>query len=294
MLRGHTGTDGESPHLPGQPQAGPALGPGSALSTAASAAQRQESSLQKVAVALQLAAWCTTQADQGPCCRALGCSAAAGDLLASLAQACSPESLSCAAQHLHQAAAHLPGIHAAAADAPNSCQQALDPGLVASAAGLGDSIAAILPDAARYAAPQEQQQALQDALAASPVFSLADAAAAAPVRSNDWLSPISNSLEWVLDQLKLGLDRAHVPYSYGWAIVGLTLCTKTLTYPLTKLQVRRACNMEQIRRLCRLCCCAFGCCLPILLTQLGTERAYCRSCSAASQAWLLGASHKPR
>ena len=37
--------------------------------------------------------------------------------------------------------------------------------------------------------------------------------------------------------LQSGLDRLHVPYSYGWSIVALTALVKLVTFPLTKTQV---------------------------------------------------------
>ena len=137
------------------------------------------------------------------------------------------------------AAAALPDLAAAVPSSCTACSPLQDPGIVAPAHAAADAISAPLPnnllasllgpDGSLLLAPQAPQTA--------PIFSLADAAAAASAKS-DWLSPISDGLEWVLTNIKMGLDRAHVPYSYGWAIVGLTLCTKTLTYPLTKIQAR--------------------------------------------------------
>ena len=40
-----------------------------------------------------------------------------------------------------------------------------------------------------------------------------------------------------LQFLKDGLMKLHVPYSYGFAIILLTLIVKLATYPLTKQQV---------------------------------------------------------
>ena len=137
------------------------------------------------------------------------------------------------------AAAALPEAAAAAATGSCSgCSSLHDPGIVAPAQAAADAIAAPLPDNLWASISGTDGSWLSHrAGEGQPVFSLAAAAAAVPARTNDWLSPISNALEWVLTSLKTGLDRARVPYSYGWAIVGLTLCTKTLTYPLTKIQV---------------------------------------------------------
>jgi YidC/Oxa1 family membrane protein insertase len=41
----------------------------------------------------------------------------------------------------------------------------------------------------------------------------------------------------VLEFIQGGLDAAHVPYSYGFSIISLTLLVKIATFPLTKQQV---------------------------------------------------------
>lgn len=41
-----------------------------------------------------------------------------------------------------------------------------------------------------------------------------------------------------LTYIQQGLDQLHVPYSYGWAIISLTLLTKIVTFPFTRIQVR--------------------------------------------------------
>jgi YidC/Oxa1 family membrane protein insertase len=62
--------------------------------------------------------------------------------------------------------------------------------------------------------------------------------AAAVPPDDGWLAPISNGLTYSLGRIQTGLDALHVPYSYGWSIVVLTLGTKILTFPLTKIQAR--------------------------------------------------------
>ena len=72
-------------------------------------------------------------------------------------------------------------------------------------------------------------------------YDLAEAAAAAPAappRDDGWLTPIAQGLDWLLLWFQAQLNAAHVPYASGWAIVCLTLVTKTLTFPFTKIQVR--------------------------------------------------------
>jgi YidC/Oxa1 family membrane protein insertase len=43
---------------------------------------------------------------------------------------------------------------------------------------------------------------------------------------------------WREQLLEGGLARAGVPYSYGFAIILLTIMVKVATYPLTKKSVR--------------------------------------------------------
>ena len=57
-------------------------------------------------------------------------------------------------------------------------------------------------------------------------------------KDDGWLAPITNTLDYTLQQIQTGLDQLHVPYSYGWAIITLTLATKIATFPFTKIQVR--------------------------------------------------------
>lgn len=56
-------------------------------------------------------------------------------------------------------------------------------------------------------------------------------------QNSDWLSGITNGMETVLKVLKDGLSTLHVPYSYGFAIILLTILVKAATFPLTKKQV---------------------------------------------------------
>lgn len=37
--------------------------------------------------------------------------------------------------------------------------------------------------------------------------------------------------------LQSNLDKVHVPYSYGWSIILLTLLVKTALFPITRKQV---------------------------------------------------------
>lgn len=74
-----------------------------------------------------------------------------------------------------------------------------------------------------------------------PLYDMADSATAAAASSSSssggWLAPLTDGLEGVLKYLQNGLDKLHVPYSYGWSIVFLTAIVKVATFPLTKQQV---------------------------------------------------------
>ncbi|CAL8469942.1 g9484 [Coccomyxa elongata] len=95
------------------------------------------------------------------------------------------------------------------------------------------------------AVPHEQLAAL--------MYSLADAAVAQPAavqaaaQDDGWLAPISSGLNYSLQQIQTGLDTLHVPYSYGWAIIVLTIGTKILTFPFTKVQVESALAVQKLR-----------------------------------------------
>lgn len=76
---------------------------------------------------------------------------------------------------------------------------------------------------------------------ASAVFDLADAATAAAAKdsssSGGFLAPLTDTLETVLKTIQSQLNRLHVPYSYGYSIILLTVVVKLVTLPLTKIQV---------------------------------------------------------
>ncbi|XWS22699.1 hypothetical protein CRYUN_Cryun29cG0058500 [Craigia yunnanensis] len=66
-------------------------------------------------------------------------------------------------------------------------------------------------------------------------------------QNNDWLSGITNSMETILKVLKDGLSALHVPYSYGFAIILLTVLVKAATFPLTRKQVESAMAMRSLQ-----------------------------------------------
>ena len=65
-------------------------------------------------------------------------------------------------------------------------------------------------------------------------------------QQKDWLSPISDSLQSVLDSIQAGLEQYHIPYSYGWSIIALTVLTKIVMFPFTKAQVSVLLNMNSL------------------------------------------------
>ncbi|KFK44506.1 hypothetical protein AALP_AA1G265700 [Arabis alpina] len=66
-------------------------------------------------------------------------------------------------------------------------------------------------------------------------------------QKSDWFSGIANYMETVLKVLKDGLSTVNVPYSYGFAIILLTVLVKAATFPLTKKQVESAMAMKSLQ-----------------------------------------------
>ncbi|GFR43116.1 hypothetical protein Agub_g4118 [Astrephomene gubernaculifera] len=66
-------------------------------------------------------------------------------------------------------------------------------------------------------------------------------------RAGGWVSPLADALEQVLYLLQEGLDKVHVPYSYGYSIILLTLFVKIATFPLTKQQVESALAVQALK-----------------------------------------------
>jgi len=82
------------------------------------------------------------------------------------------------------------------------------------------------------------------------LYTLADASMeVVPETSQNtgWLAPIVGVLETVLKVIDNGLEAANVPYSYGFAIILLTLGVKVLTYPLSKQQVESTLAMQSLQ-----------------------------------------------
>ena len=107
--------------------------------------------------------------------------------------------------------------------------------------------------------PEETAPVFKELLskAESLLYTVADAAVSAQSAtenvsttkqsSNDWLSGITNYLESGLKVLKDGLSSVHVPYSYGFTIILLTVLVKAATFPLTKKQVESTMAMKSLQ-----------------------------------------------
>ncbi|KAK7262441.1 hypothetical protein RJT34_30014 [Clitoria ternatea] len=91
---------------------------------------------------------------------------------------------------------------------------------------------------------------LADAAVAADATVATDAATstdAAVQKSGGWFGFISEAMESVLKVLKDGLSSVHVPYSYGFAIILLTVIVKAATLPLTKQQVESTLAMQNLQ-----------------------------------------------
>lgn len=86
------------------------------------------------------------------------------------------------------------------------------------------------------------------------LYTLADAAVStdpavvdtAQKANRDWLSGLTDGLEAILKILQDGLQSLHVPYSYGFAIILLTVLVKAITLPLTQKQVESSMAMQNL------------------------------------------------
>eukprot|EP00884_Botryococcus_braunii_P018803 jgi/Botrbrau1/5606/Bobra.97_2s0029.1 len=67
------------------------------------------------------------------------------------------------------------------------------------------------------------------------------------IQDAGWLQPVVDALDVTLNYIQQGLDQLHVPYSYGWAIISLTLLTKILTFPFTRIQVESALSIQELK-----------------------------------------------
>ena len=143
-----------------------------------------------------------------------------------------------------------PGAGSAALDASAETLGAL-PRLWLDLAEAASAAGAAVPGSAAHHAAVEGAATLPQLW-----YSIAEAAAAAPgapPRDDGWLTPIAQGLDWLLLWFQAQLNAAHVPYASGWAIVCLTLVTKTLTFPFTKIQARPCFRAHEERCFLLLC-----------------------------------------
>jgi len=90
--------------------------------------------------------------------------------------------------------------------------------------------------AAAAAVPQSEE-----ALAA------AKAAEQLAANKSGFLGGIANVLEGALESIDGALTAAHVPYSYGFSIIVLTLFVKAATFPLSKKQIESTTAMQALQ-----------------------------------------------
>ena len=117
------------------------------------------------------------------------------------------------------------------------------------AAAATPATAAAATTALPAAAPPLPPSLLPPAQALADLAATADAVSTTTTTTNDggWLAPLTNTLEATLRSLQAVLDAAHVPDSYGWSIVLLTLVVKTAVLPLTKKQVESSMAVQSLK-----------------------------------------------
>lgn len=85
------------------------------------------------------------------------------------------------------------------------------------------------------------------AAASDAAAAATDVAAHTAKRYTGWFSTLADYLETVLNYLQSNLDKVHVPYSYGWSIILLTILVKTAIFPITKKQVESGIAMQNLK-----------------------------------------------
>ena len=119
----------------------------------------------------------------------------------------------------------------------------------APAAPAADSAAATV--AAVPAAAADAAASLTAAAASGAVDAAAGAADVPPelikTSGAGIFTPVANALEAMLKALDGGLEALHVPYSYGFAIIILTVAVKVITLPLTKKQIESSTQLQLLQ-----------------------------------------------
>lgn len=75
----------------------------------------------------------------------------------------------------------------------------------------------------------------------------AKAAEQLAANKSGFLGGIANVLEGALESIDGVLSAAHVPYSYGFSIIVLTVFVKALTFPLSKKQIESTTAMQALQ-----------------------------------------------
>lgn len=117
----------------------------------------------------------------------------------------------------------------------------------ASAADAAGAVSDAATTAALDAAVDASTSAVDPGSATSAIDAAASALADDPARYDGFLSPLSDTLEKILGVLQHGLEILHVPYSYGFSIILLTVFVRTATYPLTKKQAEVSMAAMQLK-----------------------------------------------
>lgn len=86
---------------------------------------------------------------------------------------------------------------------------------------------------------------MADADPAAAADAVVDAAAAA--KKGGFFSIFTDTFETFLKSIDSALYAAHVPYSYGFAIITITLLVKLATFPLSKKQVESTLSMQALQ-----------------------------------------------
>lgn len=102
-------------------------------------------------------------------------------------------------------------------------------------------------DAKTFGTHRRHPAACRAAYSIGDLAELQSAAQATAARSGGPLAPLSDGLEAVLKVLQDGLHTLHVPYSYGYSIILLTLLVKTATYPLFKAQIESTLATQSLK-----------------------------------------------
>ncbi|KAI7837770.1 hypothetical protein COHA_008401 [Chlorella ohadii] len=141
--------------------------------------------------------------------------------------------------------AQLEDALAAAVDSAPSALDSLAAHLTTQLFFLGDAAEQL----ANSVGGSDAAQAVSDAVNAAgdaTVQAAVEAAAEAP-KNSGFFGAFAGAFEAFLKVLDDGLEKLNVPYSYGFAIILLTVLVKVATYPLTAKQVESTLSMQALQ-----------------------------------------------